>query len=202
MIGGNRKSYELYTPYDRPFGLTYGQWTTKWWLWALSIPKKTSPVLDSAGEYAGIKQRDPVWFLAGTFGENRFPRRSCKIPRNRAILFPVINYEANYFELPNLDRVNLVNHVVRDQDDIKVKEAIVDGEKMPIYRVKSEPEIFQLSLPVENSLDLPVGTTYATTDGYWVFLKQLTRGQHQIYFHGSCSNGTRSSTALYDITVE
>ena len=96
----------------------------------------------------------------------------------------------------------MVNHVQKDIDDIVVNEATVDGQKVPIFRVKSEPRIFSLMVREENKLGIPVGNNMASADGYWVFIKSLNEGQHEIYFHGACSGGIRNASAQYRITTK
>jgi hypothetical protein len=197
-----------FTPDSKPFGLTYGQWTVKWWQWALSIPKAINPVLDESGKNADVNQNGPVWFLAGIFGENavenKVPRRVCTVSSGKSILFPVINYEMNPLEKPQLsNEEELIRHVIEDIDDIVIKEALVDGSKIPIYRVRSDPLMFPLTINNDNSIGISGGTTQAAADGYWVFLKPLPSGNHNIYFHGACGGGTsiRNIAAEYKLTV-
>jgi hypothetical protein len=198
----NCHGVECFTPKDRPYGLTYGEWTAKWWQWALSLPKQVNPVLDDNGRFAHVGQNGPVWFIAGTFGENKLPRRTCTIPFNKAVLFPVINYEANVIQDPELvDETDLIRHVSQDMDDIITKEATIDGAITNVYRIKSDPLVFPLTLGVDNPLGLPTGTINVAADGYWVFLKPLNCGEHQIYFHGACSGGTRNSKAEYNLRI-
>jgi hypothetical protein len=193
---------EVYTPDDKPFGLTYGQWTAKWWKWVLSVPSTNNPLLDDSGSLAEVNQNGPVWFLAGTLGENKCPERSCQLPTGKSVLFPVINYEANVVENPELSsNQQLIEHVMEDMNDIVVKEATVDGEKVSVYRIHSNPFIFDMRLERTNILKLSPQTINVAADGYWVFLKPLKQGRHEIYFHGSCSGGTRSSAAIYHINV-
>src|SRR5690242_21263956 len=62
-------------------------------------------VVDKTGVHADVSQpTDHVWFLAGKFGtENKdLPQRKCTVPFGRAILFPIINCEANQLEYPEL----------------------------------------------------------------------------------------------------
>ena len=121
--GRRSNKIEFFTPRDTPYGLTYGQWTVKWWQWALSIPKKNNPLLDDIGCFADVGQNGPVWFIAGTLGENKLPRRACTIPSSKAVLFPVINYETDVIQDPELvDEIDLVEHVSQDMDDIITKE--------------------------------------------------------------------------------
>jgi hypothetical protein len=194
---------EIFTPETKPYGLTYGQWTVKWWQWLLSIPTDTNPAADENGIHASMNQTDShVWYLAGTLGGKTVTRK-CIIPAGRSILFPVINYEMNSIEKPELRTDSeLIRHVMEDEDDIINLEAIIDEQRIPIYRVRSDPPMFPLTIPADNLLNTSVGgTTRATSDGYWVFLKTLEPGEHNLYFAGSCSAGSRNVKATYSVRV-
>lgn len=203
MLLVGSKLIEYFTPECTPYGLSYGQWTVKWWQWLAAIPAPANPAADQTGQNSGVNQVDRnVWFLAGTLG-GKTVERKCSIPEGRAILFPVINYEMNSLEKPHLKTESeLVSHVKQDEDDIINLDAIVDGQKIAIYRVSSDPAFFAITVPEDNAVQIPQGgTTQATADGYWVFLKPLPLGGHNIYFSGSCSAGTRNVKASYYITV-
>ena len=192
---------EFFLPTDTPYGRSYGAWTISWWRWAYSAPRAFNPVLDLDGFNAGVNQKEHVWFLAGTFGEKITPVRKCTVPKNRAILFPVINYEMNLLERPDFTHKQLINHVKKDQNDIINLEALVDQERVSIYRIQSDPLVFSIFINPYSLTDVIGGNTQASADGYWVFLKPLTQGLHDISFSGSCSNGTRSASAKYHIEV-
>lgn len=192
---------QCFTPEDTICELSYGAWTAKWWEWALSVPMPVNPLLDNTGQYADRNQHYPVWFLAGTIGdENKVSHRTCTIPTQTPILFPVINY-IRTTEPRFKSNSEMVNHVQKDIDDIVINEAVIDGHSVPSYRVNSNPCLFRLSVKEKNKLDIPVGTTIASADGYWVFIKSLNCGQHDVYFHGACSGGIRNASARYQITV-
>jgi hypothetical protein len=197
------KPLEYFTPESGAHGLSYGQWTAKWWQWLISIASEVNPALDEIGNYAGMNQNDPnVWFLAGTLGGKAVERNSI-VPAGKSILFPVINYEMNPLEKPELEtKIDLIKHVKEDIDDILNLEAIIDGQRIPIFRVQSEPELFTLKIPENNIFQVPSGgTTQATSDGYWIFLKPLGHGNHEIYFAASCSAGSRNVKTSYHLTV-
>jgi hypothetical protein len=188
-----------------PYGITYGRWTIQWWQWVLAIPKPKNPVLDKTGEHAGENQpfRD-VWYLAGKLPEEDIilPRRSCSIPEGRSILFPVINCEANPLELPQLRTdEDIVQQVKKDEDSIIMKECYVDDKWVRAQRVKSDPAIFELNMVRDNLFNVKGGSTHASADGYWVFLKPLSKGEHTISFHGSCEKGRLNSGAIYHLQV-
>jgi hypothetical protein len=188
-----------------PYGITYGRWTVQWWQWVLAIPKPKNPVIDKTGEHVGENQpfRD-VWYLAGKLPEADIilPRRSCSIPEGRSILFPVINCEANPLELPQLTTdEDIVQQVKKDEDSIIMKECYVDDKWVPAQRVKSDPAIFELNMVKDNLFNEKGGSTHASADGYWVFLKPLSKGEHTISFHGSCEKGRLNSGAIYHLQV-
>jgi hypothetical protein len=194
---------EVFSPLSRPYGLTYGQWTVKWWQWLASIPSDKSPAADETGIHAAVDQRySSVWFLAGTLG-GKSVNRKCVLPAKKSILFPVINYEINHIEKPDLkSEQDLIRHVVEDQDDILNLECMIDSRVIPVYRVRSDPFLFTITIHKNNPFNITGGaTTRATSDGYWVFLKRLEPGEHDLYFAGSCSSGTRNVRARYSLKV-
>lgn len=200
------KELEYFTPDSKPYGLTYGQWTVKWWNWALSIPTEINPIYDDSGKFANVSQDPNVFFLAGTFDGATVQRR-CTVPNGKAVLFPVMNYEVNPIEYPNLKtETEMVREVIRDQDDILNLEATIDGKKVPFYRIRSDPPVFPLTISLDliESKEVPKGVktiAEASSDGYWIFLKHLSKGEHRIFFAGSCSSGIRNVRANYDVTV-
>jgi hypothetical protein len=194
---------KVFGPDAKPYGLTYGHWVVKWWQWLVSIPLEVNPCIDNDGKYVSTNQTDPhVWFLSGTLGGNAV-NRICTVPFGKSILFPVINYEMNSVEKPELKTdLDLMKHVRQDEDDIVNLGALIDGQNVPIYRIQSDPIMFPLSIPVNNTFNVRGGvTTRATSDGYWVFLESLPLGSHNIFFAGSCSAGLRNVKATYDLTV-
>jgi hypothetical protein len=190
-----------------PYGLSYGQWTVKWWIWFLSTPKSINPVLDMSGRYASVNQPPSnVWFLSGKLADEdkNIPSRVCNIPVDRSILFPVINCEANPLEYPQLKtKQQLMDHVTADENTILEKVCVLDGKPVPVKRVNSDPPIFEVPMNEDNVCGVKGrGRTIAYGDGYWVFLKPLSPGDHLLSFRGSCENGRLRSGANYRLMVQ
>jgi hypothetical protein len=196
------ESIEFHSPESKPYGLTYGQWTVKWWKWALSVQKDRNPIVDTSGANASISNNDPnVFFLAGTLGGAEV-ERMCEVPPNRSILFPVINYEVNLTDDPEFSNDSeLVAGVKQDIDDILYLETSVDGNEVKIFRISSDPPIFDLEDNFESTSGRESNSKRASSDGYWVFLKPLRKGEHELFFAGSCSAGTRNVKASYRLNV-
>jgi hypothetical protein len=201
-----KNKIELFTVDSKPYGKTYGEWTVNWWQWALSIPSSINPVVDKTGLCASVNQPvADVWFLAGKFGtEDKYlPERKCTVPFSRAILFPIINCEANPLEYPQLKtKLDIIDHVLKDEDNIVRKECYVNGEQVTIERIQSDPPVFPITINEDNALGLEGGgSTMAAADGYWVFLKPLPKGEYIVNFAGSCENGRLNSGAIYHLKI-
>jgi hypothetical protein len=206
----------LFDIVDKPYGLTYGAWTAKWWSWILSIPKEINPLCDENGEDWNVNQPESdVWYLVGNFarefkkGETRiFPRRRIiKMQSGRSILFPVLNCIASFLEYfgppKNLQtHDDLLRHVDTDVNSVVKKELFINNRKYVPVRISSDPKIFRLKIIEGNALEINnSGITDAAADGFWVFIKSLSRGHYTIKFEGSCENGRLCAGASYEIDV-
>ena len=134
--------------------------------------------------------------------------RRCIVPSRKAVLFPVMNYEVNPIEYPGLKTESeMIREVTRDQNDIINLEVAIDGKNVPFYRIGFDPPVFPLTISPDliEVKDVPRGVktvaSEAASDGYWIFLKYLSKGEHRLFFAGSCSSGVRNVRATYNITV-
>src|SRR5262249_10337841 len=76
----------IFPPGSEPYGLSYGEWSARWWQWLLQIPATTNPNLDSTGAHCTEGQSGHVWFLAGSFGTLPSPIiRNCTVPAGRSL---------------------------------------------------------------------------------------------------------------------
>ena len=206
-IEGSNISERVYPINSKPYGLTYGEWSAKWWQWLTSIPTKDNPSVDETGAKCAVGQKEPnLWFLSGTGGGE--VTRACSIPAGKAIFFPVLNVECDYLSPDLKTESDLRKCAKDDQDKATNLQATVDGVAIPdlkSYRVQSP--LFNMTLPKDNAMGYPQGTTQAVSDGFWIILKPLPAGEHQIHFSGSLVDFTATgplnfvSDAKYDITV-
>jgi len=214
MIGFG-SAFKTFPGNSSPYGLTYGQWTAKWWNWLVSFPDNQenksltqNPGQDTSGKSCTLGQTGPVWFLAGSTGKlGPHIVRTCTIPAGKAILFPVVNYECSNLENPGSD---LKECAVAHENDVRDAQATVDGVPLTssqIQRVQSP--LYNLVLPAKNIFGVQVNpnvksvSTQSVSDGFWVFLPPLTPGSHNIVFkagyQGSYLN-TSSNPVSEDVT--
>jgi hypothetical protein len=172
---------------SEPFGLSYDEWTIRWWRWLIAIPKSINPALDLNGDNCSQNQFDEeVWFVAGTAKPLTSVKRKCIIPSGRAILFPIVNNLVSFLEYPETKNENdLLSIVGKDFANGTEMQLQVDETSFPlidICRVTSHP--FEITYPVDNIFQAKPGISIAVSDGFWVFLHPLPNGKHSIFFYG------------------
>lgn len=199
---------EVYAPDSCPYQTTYPEWTARWWKWVLETPRERNPLLDLTGRYSGENQRyEDVWFLAGSLiGGSQRVERKCQISNSKSILFPVSNNESSFVELPDLQcEAELRAESKADIDKVTRLAAAVDGlvfRESDLKKCRIQSPMFTIDLPKDNILNKRAGPTRAVSDGYWVFLKPLSPGLHNINFLGSCATDDLFIEAVYHLDVK
>lgn len=206
QAGSNKAA--IFTPESEPYAMTYSEWTAMWWQWFIAIPEDKNPIADSTGEKCAEQQDGPVWFLVGSGGGEA--ERSCSIPYGKAILIPAIDVECSYAEDQSLKTEDDLRACAKnDQDQVTDIYATIDGSDLPdeeIYRVQSS--LFNVTFPTNNVFGAPEGPTQAVSDGFWVFIKPLPPGDHEIHVGGLLVDYTVTAPlnfvedSTYHLTVE
>jgi hypothetical protein len=188
------KCPEVFQTNSKPYRESYLKWIEKWWQWAFHTPKDQNPITDKTGEYSGIGQNGPVWYLAGTTGNTSHAQRNCVIPHGKSILFPIIVSQFSRSEKPTMSDQELIRYTAKDIDQTSFLEAIVDDitlTGLSRFRIRNW---IHLDIVAGNIWDVKSGPTKAVSDGFWVFLKPLDDGKHTIRFHGVEPNFETSVT--------
>lgn len=185
----------IYDLDSHPFGITYSDWTAKWWQWTYSIPWNINPSYDDVGKYCNVNQNGPVWFLTLAFDHPVI--RKCEIPKNTAILITLLNSECSYAENKSLKTEGQLRECAKKTQDY-VSGAIVslDGINIPNaskYRIQTN--LFNFTLPKNNILNLTSQTTQAIADGNWLFLKPLKSGIHELKVKGTINSTNPLATS-------
>jgi len=74
-------SFYIFPINSKPLGLTYADWSVKWWQWISSIPGNSNPAFDLTGEFVYNGQSiSDVTFLCQTIeGKDNIPHRKCNL---------------------------------------------------------------------------------------------------------------------------
>ncbi len=196
------------------YGRTYSELSAAWWQWAFSIPVASHPLFDNGD--CSVGQAGSVWFLGGKFvpvggppASGASANRSCLVPADKALYFPILNGEdsapeeiagAGCGNLPPLIQgtiAELRQCAAPGFDGAIDLSATIDGHSIQNlqtnFRVQSS--VFGFTLPDDNLLkatgvNIPAGTYYPSAgDGFYVMLAPLSPGHHVLYTHGAFSNG-------------
>lgn len=187
----------LLGPDEQVGWVTQGEWSRRWWEWALSFENDLSPVADRTGVQCGNRQSGDVFFLAGTYGTARTVR-TCRVPADKYLFFPLINYVFT----PTRTGMPTCAQVTRDA------ERITDGAELLVLEVDGvrygdlqrhrqvSPECFN------GWARHPSGARLfpSASNGYYVMLKPLSRGLHTLNFGGALPR--MSQAVSYTLIVE
>jgi hypothetical protein len=174
---------------SRPYNLTFEEWSAEWWKWFLAIPKAISPAYDKGQKTENVHQNQTnpnVFFLSGTYDGS--VKRTCNIPKRKAILVMLASCEANRLEYPDCKTENELrqraksgNNVSKLEvsiDDVKLENLLKDSQKHLFVNLHVQSPLFNVTLPKNNIFDISVGDTETVTeavcDAYMLFLKPLS----------------------------
>lgn len=193
---------------SKPYGMSYEDWTLKLWHWLLSIPSDINPSLDPTGERCAQGQdiNSTVFFIIGSGGST--VERTCTIPAGKAIFIPINAVECSFLEFPAAKTdEDLHKCAEEDQSSNPGLYLSLDGrefKELEKYRVHSRA--FNITFSDNNIFGVS-GPTRAVSDGYWIMLEPLARGNHVIHFKASLTNPTTgilyfSEDTKYNLNVK
>jgi hypothetical protein len=201
-------------PNAHAFGKSYGEWSAAWWQYAYSIPVPDNPLFDETGAKCGVGQSGPVFFLVGVINVSGEAERSCIVPADTALFFPVLNTEFdNVFPPSNQTVAQLRLAATQQMDTATNMTAELDGRAITglesaatsPFRTGSSTPVFSVTFPDNNipqffGFDVPAGTySPFVGDGFYLMLKPLEPGLHTLHFGGSVPGFTLD--IVYHLTV-
>ncbi len=188
---------------DQPwYGLTYGEWSAKWYQWIYAIPAPNNPWFDTTGQHAKVGQNEPVFFLTGVLCALSSPTAVCgqegatvtrevTIRRGTPLFFPVANMQidnlGNTGPLMTPDEMQPIAGTA--MDSVVGMSATIDGvavQNLSSYRVIAP--VFSYRIPGNNIYQAqgydfgPQKVDPAVSDGVFLLLAPLPVGLHTIHF--------------------
>jgi hypothetical protein len=180
-------------------GKTYPEHAAAFWVWALSQPTASNPLIDPTGENCDVGQSGPNWYLAGAFAGAPVAR-SCSVPAGKNLIVPVFNSLAAAFptDPPRRREVSYLRKSVSAAEHAKV-ELEIDGVPVDLEGFYEESAVFSVTLPEDNIFGL-TGTDRqfdpAVDAGYYVAIAPLPVGLHTIHTYGKLKG------SVVDVTWE
>jgi hypothetical protein len=194
----------VYSKESAPFGVPYKDWIARWWQWDVGIPSSQHPRDNYTAEKCTVNQNGSVWFLPDilTGKENR----PCTIPEGKAIMVPLLTGECDTSDPASQSDAD-IRQCSTAGDEYGAISATLDGQKienLDSYRTASD--FFNITIAKDNIFDIPAGTYRGAADGFFVFLKPLSVGDHELHIKTSVTNPTSpsynyASEAIYDLKI-
>ncbi|MCV2362698.1 hypothetical protein LNV23_04445 [Paucibacter sp. DJ1R-11] len=183
-------------PQDLVHNMTQAEWSRAWWQWAGSFQRKDSPVGDRTGALCDRGQGGPVWFLAGTYGSHR-AIRDCKVPSGKYLFFPLINYVVMPHPGVPISCQSVMSKAAAMTDGVSALVLDIDGVRVPdlaSYRQATQ-QCFDMGARSEEKISV----FPSAANGYYMMLKPLSRGRHEINFGGALPSMMQAVTYTLDV---
>ena len=177
-------SFKIFSKDSSPYGTPYSDWVTKWWTWWVGIPIDKHPANDySDSERCSVMQNDPVWFLPDIIpGEGKI-NYNCNVPLDKAILLPVTTTfcdSGTTGPMTDTEIAECADNILTPLNNMKVT---VDENDIDLKGLLVKTDFFNFTIP-ENPIDIwgtiKPGVYKALATGYFVFLHDLSLGEHNI----------------------
>lgn len=181
--GGNSS---IIPPNAKVQGLSYAEWSARWWQWALELHVPGHPAL-SCPDSISAGQSGQVWFLASGPSEC-----AGMVPAGTALFIPLVNVECSSLEPPaegfyggsEADQRSCAkfwaDHIVKASLFCEIDGAAATN--LSRYRFAS-PQI-EFVAPSPWLFGEVGGPGTSVGDGYFVLLHPLSKGQHTVRFGG------------------
>ncbi len=206
----------VYPPDAKPYGKSYKDWTVSWMRQFLTFNTTKAPVNPYTKESLDL-QNSPVWFLPRLCNDrldNTAPANTIKVPRGKAILFPIVNYINNY-PCPNSPLQPSRGQSLEDFLRKGAKNAManvmdlyveIDGHSIPNpkdYQFTSGLFTFTGDPSLASCFDACITGLQqrAVTSGFYMMVKPLKIGFHTIRYHARIRLFNTVQDGIFNIAV-
>jgi hypothetical protein len=223
---GAAAATEILPPSSLPYGMSYQEWSAKWWQWSLGQSTNDLKSVGAPDICEGPASR--VRFLAGIYGFGvNVETRHVTIPGGSPLFFSILSFVADNTACPVTDFTSLTGDQLTAEAEggwnsaASLTTCTIDGEAVEglddptnsIYNVVSPPFSYttakhdNILVLVEGESCIPGDMTIypAVTDGVYLMLSPLSRGKHTIHFVGVAGPVSAPIVKIdltYDIIVE
>ena len=182
---------ETYFKDSSPYGTAYADWIKKWWQWNVSLPKAEHPAANPNITKCPVGKSGQVSFLTQSLqGPSDY---SCTIPAKNAIMIPISTGSCTSIEAHSTKPADLINCATIGDQYLTFK-ATLDGVQLNnLENNYATTKIFDMTVPNDNYEFLKGGTYPTGAGGYFVFLKPLPVGEHNLSITARVLNPTDPS---------
>lgn len=177
---------------SHPYNKSYEQWATEWWEWAYETPVEKNPQYSPVG--CASSRKSDVWFLYGNFLHTNDTVRTCNLPANTALFFPIANISYSSFQkdAKETKTKEFFLNLFQCKQSTDQVEVVIDGVVVPsITSYFVYPHFFNTVKDVDhiNAAEGYGDARWKTTvdTGYYLFLNPLSPGPHTISWNATAT---------------
>lgn len=175
----------IVSPNSKVQGLTYGEWSAKWWQYVLSIPTPENPLTGGTGDRCVFERIGNVGLVAvnPTLGAPIY----CEVPAGMMLFLDIVSAECS----------NLEPEPFHGEDETQMRacatgftladlQASIDGQAVKNLKkyIHTSP-IFEFSMPADNILGTETLIGQSVSNGAHLILSPLSPGEHQVMLHAN-----------------
>ena len=172
-------------PNSRVQGLTYGEWSARWWQYVLSTPTPQNPLVGGTGNRCVFQRVGNVGLVA--VDPTLVEPIQCEVPAGMTLYLDILSAECSTVEEEPFYGGN--------EEELRAcalsftftdLQASIDGvavKNLDQY-IHTSP-LFEFTLPEDNILFTNELTGKSISNGAHLILAPLSPGEHAIYLHAS-----------------
>lgn len=189
-------------PNSRVEGLTYGEWSAKWWQYIFSLPTAENPLTGGTGANCVFQRIGNVGLIAANPESDS--EITCQVPNGMKLYLDILSAECSTVEEPPFYGGNEEElRTCAEGFILHDVEATIDGvavRNLDQY-VDTSP-LFEFTLPTDNILGVDAGTTaQSVSNGAHLMLAPLTPGEHTVHLHVSYPDLPFTADTTYHFIV-
>lgn len=187
------------TPGSNHYGKPYEEWASSWWQWHISLPSSVNPKNVDV-HTCPVFTNGNVSFL--DHSEEGKTEVTCNIPANTAVFTTILSGECDSDEMKTMAEAPILE-CAKEGGDFSESAIMLDNVQLKNYESRITTKFFNITIPEDNVYMVNPGTFKAVVDGYFLFLKPLPIGEHNLNIKVDVKDPSDPNfTSGYDATLK
>ena len=166
----------FFTPDSNPYGKSYEEWARNWWQWHISLPASANPKNVSVTTCPVLNNGQVSFIDHRLVGKYEF---TCNIPTGNAVMTTILSGECDSDEKGTMEEKPILQ-CAKEGGDLSTTAITLDNVSLKDNQSRITTKFFNITIPEDNVYEANPGTFKGVVDGYFLFLKPLSKGEHDL----------------------